>query len=473
MDINEIARQFGVSVSGSAYYSSCIAKWRDVYENRPDWQTAKKGGLFSRGSRQILRLNMAKVLCDSLSALTFAEQCEVTLDNKEYQRYIDNALNANGFWKQLPELLCSAYALGGCVLKCYLEDGEPKIDYIIADRFVPVRWDGRGISEGIFISTVTREKDYFHLLEYSGGRNPAGGGRSEFKLFKSADKNTLGKEVGLSELYPELTPTVEYPDQTPMFAYFKPFVSNNEEYDAPLGMSVFANCLDTLKALDTVFDSFMREFVLGKKRIIVPSSCIRTIVDPETGASIRYFDSDDEAFVALKSEGENDVKITDNTAELRVDQHVAAINAYLNILCMQTGLSAGTFSFDVQQGMKTATEIISQESKTARTVKNNKNLLTEAIEGVTRALIVLGRMSGALSEQEYTVTIGWHDNIVIDENTLIDNAIKLYSAGLISRERAIMDIYKCDPQTAREEAERIKQESSVGGGSMDFFGDNE
>ena len=473
MDINEIARQFGVSVSGSAYYSACIAKWRDIYENRPVWKTAKKGGLFSRGDRQLLRLNMAKVLCDSFSALTFAEQCEVTLDNADYQRYIDGALNANGFWKQLPELLCSAYALGGCVLKCYLEDGKPKIDYIIADRFVPVRWDGRGISEGIFISTTSCGKDFFHLLEYNGGRSPAGGGKSEFKLFKSADENTLGNEVELSELYPELTPTVEYPDQTPMFAYFKPFVSNNEEYDTPLGMSVYANCLDTLKSLDTVFDSLMREFVLGKKRIIVPSSCIRTIVDPETGAAIRYFDSDDEAFVALKSEGEKDVKITDNTAELRVEQHVSAINAYLNILCMQTGLSAGTFSFDVQQGMKTATEIISQESKTARTVKNNKNLLAETIEGVVRALVVLGQMSQAIPKQEYTVTIGWHDNIVIDENTLIDNMIKLYSAGLISRERAIMNIYKCDPQTAKEETERIKQEASVGGGNMDFFGSDD
>ena len=464
MDISEIAQQFGVSVSGSAYYSGCISKWRDVYENRPEWKTTKKGGLFSRGDRQLMRLNMAKVLCDSLSALTFAEQCEITLDNEVYQQYIDNALNANGFWRQLPELLCSAYALGGCVLKCYLEGGEPKIDYIIADRFVPVRWDGRSISEGIFISTINHGNDFFHLLEYNGG------GRSRFKLFRSNDENILGNEVALSELFPELQPVVDYPGAVPMFAYFKPFVSNNEEYDTPLGMSVYANCLDTLKSLDTIFDSFLREFVLGKKRIIVPSSCIRTVVDPNSGEQLRYFDSDDEAFVALKSEGEKDVKITDNTAELRVEQHVSAINAYLNILCMQTGLSAGTFSFDVQQGMKTATEIISQESKTARTVKNHKNLLTEAIEGVVHALVVLGRMSGALPEQAYTVTVGWHDNIIVDENTLIDNNIKLVSAGLKSKIRAIMDVQKCDEETARQELERISQEASVGGGVMDFFG---
>lgn len=464
MDINEIASKFGVSVSGSAYYSDCIAKWRNVYENHPSWKTAKKGGLFSRGDRQLLRLNMAKVLCDELSALTFSEQCEITLDNKEYQTYVDRALNSNGFWKQLPELLCSAYAFGGSVLKCYLEDNQPRIDYIIADRFVPTKWNGKNITEGIFISTTSSGNSFYHLLEYQTV------GRSEFKLFKSSSENALGSETALSELYPELAPEVEYPGDIPMFAYFKPFVSNNEEYDTPLGMSVFANALDTLKSLDTVFDSFMREFVLGKKRIIVPSSCIRTTINPETGVPELYFDADDEAFVALKNDDENDLKITDNTVELRVEQHVGAINAYLNILCMQTGLSAGTFSFDVQQGMKTATEIISQESKTARTVKNNKNLLTETIKEIVRALIVLGQMSGEITAQEYSVTVGWNDNIIIDDNTLIDNNIKMVSAGLKSKIRAIMEVQKCDEATAKQELERISQEASVGGNVMDFFG---
>ena len=148
------------------------------------------------------------------------------------------------------------------------------------------------------------------------------------------------------------------------------------------------------------------------------------------------------------------------------------INAYLNILCMQTGLSAGTFSFDVQQGMKTATEIISQESKTARTVKNNKNLLTETIETVVHALIQLGVMSGELSAREYSVTVGWNDNIITDDNTLIDNNIKLVSAGLKSKIKAIMEVQKCDEATAREELERMSQESG-GGGIADFFGGDE
>lgn len=463
MNANEIAAAFGQDFSGSEYYSACIDKWRRIYRDDPEWRQTAKGGLFSRGKRQLLRLNMAKVLCDNLAALAFSEQCEITLDRPEYQKYINSALNANGFWKQLPELLSKAYAMGGGVLKCYLSGGKPRIDYITADRFVPVSWDGSGVQSGILSGTYTRGEDYFHLLEFM---QP---GRSEFKLFKAASDSELGRECPLAEMFPDLQNPVVYEGGKPVFAYFRPFVSNNSDYDTPLGMSVYANCTDTLRALDTVFDSFQREFILGKKRIIVPSSCVQTVIDPESGEPVRYFDADDEAFIALRHEDGENLKITDNTTELRIEQHVSAINAYLNILCMQTGLSAGTFSFDVQQGMKTATEIISQESKTARTVKSNKNLLSETIETIVHALIQLGVMSGELSRHEYSVTVTMPDGIITDDDTNIDRVVKLYSAGLISRKKALMDIYRVDENTAEELAEAAARESAVG--NADFYGD--
>lgn len=153
MDINEIAAAFGKEFSG-AYYSDCIDKWQRIYRDAPEWRQTAKGGLFSRGKRQLLRLNMAKVLCDNLAALTFSEQFEITLDSQEYQAYIDDTLTANGFWKQLPELLSKSYAMGGGVLKCYLSGGKPRIDYITADRFVPVSWDGSGVQSGIQIKAI-------------------------------------------------------------------------------------------------------------------------------------------------------------------------------------------------------------------------------------------------------------------------------------------------------------------------------
>ncbi len=444
------------------YYSEHITRWKNIFENDPPWKQVKIGGLYKKGNREMNRLNTAKVLCDCFSDLTFSEQCEITLDDQQYQEFVDHWLNKNGFWKNMPELISTGYALGGCAVKVYADHNIPKINYVHAGGFLPIEWTGKDVTAGAFTTETQKDGKYYTLVEL---QKP---GRAEYQLFRSDTASSTGVRCELSELY-DMGDAADYGADCPMFAYWKPCVSNNAEYDTPLGMSVYANAVDTLKALDVAFDSFSREFVLGKKRIIVPASAIQTVVDAKTGDLVRYFDADDEAFVALKADDAEHLKVQDNTVELRVQEHVSAVNALLNILCFQTGLSAGTLSFDAVQGLKTATEIISQDSKTARTIKSNKNLLTETVEAIIHALIAVGVYLDLIPHREYTVTVGWLDNIIIDDNTLIDNNIKLVESGLKSKLRAIMDVQKCDEKAAQEELKRIAEEQNVTGLSVDQF----
>ena len=66
---------------------------------------------------------------------------------------------------------------------------------------------------------------------------------------------------------------------TSLFAYYRPAIANNLDDDSPLGVSIYANALSTLQALDICYDSFVQEFRLGRKRIIVPAQCLRTVQD--------------------------------------------------------------------------------------------------------------------------------------------------------------------------------------------------
>ena len=50
---------------------------------------------------------------------------------------------------------------------------------------------------------------------------------------------------------------------------------------------------------------------------------------------------------------------------------------------------------------------------------------------------------------------------------LIDNNIKLVSAGLQSKAEAIMEIFKCDEETALKKIKRIAKEQNVGGAELD------
>ena len=68
--------------------------------------------------------NMAKVICDKLATMTFSEQCDIAVSDKEYNDVVMDTLEANCFWERFPEFLSRSYALGGGVLKGYIENGE-------------------------------------------------------------------------------------------------------------------------------------------------------------------------------------------------------------------------------------------------------------------------------------------------------------------------------------------------------------
>lgn len=459
----------GVTADMSEQYTE-IRDCKNIYKNDPPWKEVKKSGLSSNGKRKMALLNAAKVLSDEFAALTFSEQVDITINDVKAQKYVDDVLNKNGFWKNIPDFLSVAYAIGGGVLKVYADNKQPCIDFVDGDNFVPMAWNGQGIFEGAFQSVTVKGKYYYTLIErhFIKKSMPC----VENKLYISNTDSEIGEGIDLDALYDDLIPLVEYKDikDVRMFQYFKPAVSNNVDTDSPLGLSVFSNAKDTLKALDIAFDSFSREFILGKKRIIVPNGAIKTVIDPDTGTASRYFDADDEAYVAMKCDDDKELKITDNTTILRIEEHVSAINALLNILCFQTGLSSGTLSFSAGEGVKTATEVVSRDSKTARTIKNNKNLLTETFEGLVRSILALGIWYKDIDNKDYEVTVAWQDNIIIDDNTLIDNNVKLVSAGLKSKLKAIMDVQKCDKKTAQEELDRINKESQVTGAEVDLFG---
>ena len=167
--------------------------------------------------------------------------------------------------------------------------------------------------------------------------------------------------------------------------------------------------------------------------------------------------------------------------ELRVEEHVSAINAFLNILCLQIGLSFGTFSFDLKGGLKTATEVISENSKTYKTVKNFQNMVAPAVVRLVENIISVaalydmktpGGMSvRQLKERGYTVNIAMDDGITQDRQTNINEGIALVGAGLISKTRFLTDPkygQALTPEKAAEELARIAKEQKMSGDLLDL-----
>src|SRR5690625_3540177 len=207
-----------------------------------------------------------------------------------------------------------------------------------------------------------------------------------------------------------------------------------------------------MKAIDTAFDSFHREFRLGKKRIFVPDSMIRTVYD-EKRRPKRYFDSSDEVYQGYPGDMD-ETQIHDIKVELRVDEHVAAINAMLNLFAMQTGFSAGTFTFD-GESMKTATEVVSEQSKTFKSKQSHEVIIEAALQELIGSIVAMAELYGMISApDEYEVSVTFDDSIAEDKSAEIDQQTQLVSARLQSRKRAIVKIHG----VTEDEADEILQE---------------
>lgn len=443
--------------------------------------------------RDMDRMDTAKAICAELAGLIWSEQCEIHVSQEDSEKqlleeFVIDTLTKNAFWTKMQEHIEQVLALGGGAMKCWYEikrdakgdeipdTGHISIGFCMADQFVPTAWDNAKVTDGVFISREAKDGYYYTRLEWHKWNGVSYYISNE--LFRSEIKSgsqiesqdILGFRYPLDEIYPFLNAETELQGlDTSLFAYYRPAIANNIDDNSPLGVSIYANALSTLKALDICYDSFIREFTLGKKRIIVPAQCLRTVVD-EHGNMHRYFDSTDEAYVAFKTDDTDALKIQDNTVSLRVTEHEQAINAFLSMLCLQVGFSAGTFTFDKASGIKTATEVISENSKTYKTIKSHQMQVKAAIDQIVDAIIQVaalynmtweGHRIKKLAEHGWETKVVFDDSILQDRQTNINEGILLKSNGLISTKRFMTEILGYTEEEALQEMQAIKEESRV------------
>lgn len=450
-----------------------IDMWKALYQGYfNEWHDLQYHTINGPKKRRMASLNMPKVLAQEMATLIFNERCEISISDEGLSENIKNVLDDNHFVKKFQDYLEFQFGLGGMVIKPYYDDEKIKLSYVTADCFIPISWDNKGIYEAVFPNQIQKGNKRYTHLEWHLWEGKTYVIKNE--LFESQNSADVGKKVPLSMLFPDLEEEVRIDGfKRSGFVYFKPNSANHIDMTSPLGVPIFANALDTLKSIDIAFDSFQREFKLGKRRIIVPASAVRMVVD-ENGHMQRYFDADDEVYEAMGSGNMDDNKIQDNTVELRVDEHIAAINALLNLLAMQTGFSTGSFSFD-GKSVKTATEVVSENSKTFRTKQSHENVIESGLTELIDVIVQFAELYDLFSRPsaDWKVTVSFDDSIAEDQSAEINKQVMLVSNKLTSRKKAIMKIHGL----TEEEAEKIMQEiaeenQTATAEAIDFFSVN-
>ena len=474
------------------YYNLFIFVWQAIYKGfYKDWHTVPVKTIRDpKGkTRTMATMNAGKMACSQMARYVWNERCSITAsstdeDEDPVNEFLQDVLKNNRFGTAFGDLLEKAFALGGGALKEWVEipkdengndigEGKIRIGYTMASQFVPTAWDNSRVNAGIFISREARDGYYYTVVEWhrlDGTVYRVTNDLYRMPIKGTEPQNILGWWYPLNEIYPLLSPdTTIYDVHNAFFQYIRPFGANYADDNSPLGMSIFAPALNTLHGLDIMFDSLQREFVLGKKRIIAPARAMKTAV-LNGGRPDRYFDADDEVWEALATDNPEDLKVIDNSVDLRVEPHLNGINGDLSILCAQIGFDPGTLSFDATKGLKTATEVISENSKTFGTVKAHENIIADSLKAMVDAIFELavhygltwkGQTVESLISGGYEVSVKFDDSIIQDKDAEISQGTMLVGAGLMSKKKFMMDTLGYTEEVADKELAQIGEEGKA------------
>ena len=178
-----------------------------------------------------------------------------------------------------------------------------------------------------------------------------------------------------------------------------------------MGVAIFANSLDVLRGLDTVYDSYINEFILGKKRIFAAPELmgVDLLGNP-------VFDPSDVVFYQLPEgylkDGGKPIETVD--MDLRADAHEKAINDNLNILSMKCGFGQNHYRFE-NGSIQTATQVISENSDMFRTINKHELILEPVLDELIRIIARLGGILGTNTDPDTEIVVDFDDSIIEDK----------------------------------------------------------
>lgn len=435
-----------------------VEKWKSWYEGEVKGfhdYTIFNGVQSTKHARY--RMGMAKKICEDWANLLLNEKVAIKAEGG-YEKRLEEILCRNNFLVRANQLIELSFALGtGAFVEYMDEKGDVLIDYVRGDMIYPLSWDNGEITECAFGSYRTDNgKEYIYLQIHRLGKEEGENTERYYIENKYIDAET-GDEIEIPENVEEI---VDTGSEIPLFQIITPNICNNIDLDSPLGISVYANSIDQLKGCDLVYDSYMNEFILGRKRILVPITMAKQEMQ-KSGITPPVFDPNDTVYFQMPGDRQSDLSLTEIDMEIRASEHELGIQRSLDILSLKTGMGTGRYKFD-SAGVKTATEVISDKSDLYQNRQKNAIIINAAIVGMVAAVSFLDKGTAVKA------TVDFDDSIIEDTNTTIDKNVKLVGEGLRSKVTAIMEINKCSEEEAKKELERIKQEGQITGQDIDW-----
>ena len=266
------------------------------------------------------------------------------------------------------------------------------------------------------------------------------------------------EEVPLTSVrgFETIPPVVHTGSDKPQFVIDRLNIANSDE-ENPMGVAVFAYAIDQLKSIDITYDSYVNEFVLGKKRIVVQPEATKDI----NGRPV--FDKRETVYYVLPEDRAADGNILQQVdMTLRTAEFNTGMQDMLNVLSSKCGFGENHYKFD-QTSIATATQVISENSTMFRTIKKHEILLEQAITELCRILLRMGNhYMGAGLNEEVEISIDFDDSIIEDKGQDFNRDMQLLGAGIMNDWEFRMKWMNEDEATAKAALPKMQDMATEG-----------
>lgn len=458
-DINKIIKIINKDLGIRTYnfdhnfYNSYINKMYEYYKGYvPSIHSYKDYNGVEVITIDKVRLNMGKHICEDHASLTFNENVSINVEGNAEQEFLlghdemTGILGLNNFWTIGPRMYELTAALGTTAMEIVIDKlskmgdnrilandfTELKINTYDAFDILPLSWDNNmNITEVGFLSSKTIKDTQFinlrlHVLE-----------DEKYVIYNKNIKVDKSNNYSLIQLDEKdgLLDRIETGSNLPWFSILKLPIVNNYDIYSPFGASVLSNALDIIRTIDEAFNILHNEFYLGNKKVFYSKRLLNrrddgTLDIPDKfNKQVFYYTGDD-----LGSNDEDKSPIHEFNPNLRVSEITEGIQNSLNYLSTLTGLGSNFYKFD-NNGLKTATEVVSENSNMYRTIRKNEMALEKFILDLLKSILYVGNYIFHKNFNiDTNISINFDTSIIEDKTAIRERDLKEVDLGIMSIE---------------------------------------
>lgn len=468
--ISYLNKKFGYEITKDSEMYENIDIWKSYYKNNAELH--KYVDNYGK-TRYSYSLGMAKRISEDWASIGFTEKDEISTNKKNNKKFIENFINEIKLYYQIPTAIETATWSGTCGVVIRLKhikvvnkriEPTDKTTYdlikVSARNILPLRIEHGKIIDVAFVSGIKKDKKKLIYIE----------------LHRLTDDGYVVNNIYLDEKsgkevkYDDVIPEMETGSETPLFSMLMPPIINTIDNNLGLGMSMYGNAVDQIKACDIAYNNFVMDFVLGGKKIIYNKKLIkygtRKVKNQDGTYTTEEYpiypdDISKQQFMEVGDALSKDELIHEYNPDLRPDQNKEGIQFALDLLSFKAGL--GTKYYEFSGGsVVTATQYAGDRQDLMKNAKKYRDNINEFISGIIKAGLLLGRlvMHEKVTE-DCVVTVTNRDGLLVSDEEIKEQYRQEYNMGLISKITYLMKINNWTEEEAREELARIEEENSI------------